>query len=182
MGRDILADLEDSDDVSGTGSTSTTSAGTESGYPERPLPAKKSSSLGRILVLAEVYDALIEERSYKPAWPIPKIAGFFRDQAGKHFDPDLAALVADGLEARGSRDSSSTASSAHRAVLELIRPRTAARVTTSATPVGEVIVVPTDPSAGSIQTYESRTASVCCRPNVLTVQIDDQGLASGSTH
>jgi response regulator RpfG family c-di-GMP phosphodiesterase len=55
------------------------------------------------LVLAEVYDALAEQRSYKPAWPIADIVALFRQQAGKQFDPDLAHLVADGLDRTGYR-------------------------------------------------------------------------------
>jgi len=72
------------------------------GYPEG-LAGEDVAVGGRILILAEVFDALASARSYKPAWEIPKIVDFFRTQAGKHFDPDLAHLVADGLEAEGSR-------------------------------------------------------------------------------
>jgi len=71
------------------------------GYPNK-LAGEEVALPGRILVLAEVYDALAEQRSYKPAWPIPKICAFFRAEAGKQFDPDLAHLVADGLEQRGN--------------------------------------------------------------------------------
>ena len=71
------------------------------GYPNK-LAGEEVALPGRILVLAEVYDALAEVRSYKPAWPIPKICALFRAEAGKQFDPDLAHLVADGLEQRGS--------------------------------------------------------------------------------
>ena len=53
--------------------------------------------------MAEVFDALASARSYKPAWKTTKIAEFFRAQAGKHFDPDLAHMVADGLETEGTR-------------------------------------------------------------------------------
>jgi len=67
------------------------------GYPEG-LGGEEVELPGRILILAEVYDALAEARSYKPAWPTDKIAGFFRAEAGRHFDPSLAELVADGLE------------------------------------------------------------------------------------
>ncbi|MFO1055083.1 MAG: HD domain-containing phosphohydrolase [Planctomycetota bacterium] len=67
------------------------------GYPNR-LAGEDVALPGRILILAEVYDALAETRSYKPAWEISRIVGFFREQAGKHFDPDLAGMVADGLE------------------------------------------------------------------------------------
>ena len=54
-------------------------------------------------MLAEVYDALVEERSYKSAWPVARIVELFRDQAGRQFDPDLAHLVANGLEREGKR-------------------------------------------------------------------------------
>ena len=72
------------------------------GYPNR-LHAEDVALPGRILILAEVYDALAEKRSYKPAWPIADIVTLFRQQAGKQFDPDLAHLVADGLERSGYR-------------------------------------------------------------------------------
>tara|TARA_R110002072_G_scaffold46591_10_gene129058 strand:+ start:36150 stop:37061 length:912 start_codon:yes stop_codon:yes gene_type:complete len=72
------------------------------GYPNK-MAGDEVALPGRILVLAEVYDALAEVRSYKPAWPIAKIVAFFRAEAGKQFDPDLAHLVASGLEKSGSR-------------------------------------------------------------------------------
>jgi putative two-component system response regulator len=72
------------------------------GYPQG-LGGEEVALPGRILVLAEVYDALAEERSYKPAWPVAKIVALFREQAGRQFDPELARLVADGLEREGSR-------------------------------------------------------------------------------
>ena len=72
------------------------------GYPQG-LQGEDVALPGRILVLAEVYDALAEQRSYKPAWPIEKIIALFREEAGKQFDPDLANLVADGLERMGYR-------------------------------------------------------------------------------
>jgi putative two-component system response regulator len=72
------------------------------GYPNG-LRGDEVALPGRILVLAEVYDALAEQRSYKPAWSIPKIVALFREQAGRQFDPDLANLVADGLDRSGTR-------------------------------------------------------------------------------
>jgi putative two-component system response regulator len=72
------------------------------GYPQG-LAGEDVALPGRILVLAEVYDALVEERSYKPAWPVARIVALFREQAGRQFDPDLAHLVADGLERCGKR-------------------------------------------------------------------------------
>jgi putative two-component system response regulator len=72
------------------------------GYPNG-LAGEEVALPGRILVLAEVYDALAEQRSYKPAWPVDRIVSLFREHAGKQFDPDLAHLVADGLERQGYR-------------------------------------------------------------------------------
>ncbi len=39
---------------------------------------------------------------------------------------------------------------------------------------GEEIVIPVDPSAGSVQEY-GEDCPVCCCPQVLTVRIDDDG-------
>jgi putative nucleotidyltransferase with HDIG domain len=70
------------------------------GYPEG-LAGEDVELGGRILILAEVYDALRSARSYKEGWDVPRIAEFFRQQAGTQFDPALSHLVADGLERRG---------------------------------------------------------------------------------
>ncbi|MCC6671913.1 MAG: HD domain-containing protein [Planctomycetes bacterium] len=72
------------------------------GYPNG-LRGEDVELPGRILILAEVYDALAEARSYKEAWDNQRIVAFFRSEAGKHFDPDLSHVVADGLEACGRR-------------------------------------------------------------------------------
>jgi putative two-component system response regulator len=72
------------------------------GYPNG-LRGEEVALPGRILILAEVFDALAEARSYKPAWEIERIIGFFRQEAGRHFDPDLAHMVADGLTAEHRR-------------------------------------------------------------------------------
>jgi len=101
MGYEVLAPLQDHDNVR-TWVYQHHERWDGQGYP-RGLHGEEVALPGRILVLAEVYDALAEQRSYKPAWPVPKIVALFRDQAGKHFDPQLAGMVADGLEKMGSR-------------------------------------------------------------------------------
>jgi len=59
-----------------------------SGYPsglkgdEIPLP-------GRLMALADVYDALISKRVYKPPFPHAKAVQIIVEGKGKHFDPDL---------------------------------------------------------------------------------------------
>lgn len=101
MGRQILESLEDSDEIR-TWVYQHHERWDGRGYPNG-LQREEVGLPGRILILAEVYDALAEERSYKPAWPCEKIVGFFRAEAGSHFDPELADLVADGLERQGKR-------------------------------------------------------------------------------
>jgi putative two-component system response regulator len=99
MGYEILAALEDHDNVR-VWVYQHHERWDGRGYPNR-LRGDEVALAGRILILAEVYDALAEPRSYKGAWPVDRIVALFRSEAGKHFDPDLAGIVADGLERDG---------------------------------------------------------------------------------
>ncbi len=71
------------------------------GYPQG-LTGEEVALPGRILILAEVYDALATTRSYKKPWSNEKIADFFDQEAGHHFDPDLGKIVAEGVRSRGA--------------------------------------------------------------------------------
>ncbi len=62
-----------------------------SGYP-RGLKGEEIPLVGRIVALADVFDALTSERPFKPAWPLDNAIAYIREQSGKHFDPRLAAL------------------------------------------------------------------------------------------
>ncbi len=53
---------------------------------------------GRITAIADVYDALSEERVYKAAWPLDKILVLFKEERGKHFDPTLARLFVENID------------------------------------------------------------------------------------
>jgi response regulator RpfG family c-di-GMP phosphodiesterase len=44
---------------------------------------------GRIVAVADVFDALTHERPYKEAWPMEKAVREIVDQAGRQFDPQL---------------------------------------------------------------------------------------------
>ena len=57
-----------------------------SGYP-RGLAGEGIPLFGRIVAVADVFDALTSERPYKKAWSIEKATELIRDGAGKHFDP-----------------------------------------------------------------------------------------------
>ena len=59
-----------------------------SGYPEG-IKGDSIHIFGRITAMADVFDALVCRRVYKDAWPISKVLDFFREEQGKHFDPDL---------------------------------------------------------------------------------------------
>ena len=61
----------------------------------RPGPGKKGEEIplsARIVALADVYDALISQRSYKPAWEEERVLSHIRREAGQHFDPELVEL------------------------------------------------------------------------------------------
>lgn len=47
---------------------------------------------GRIVAIADAYDALVTKRSYKPAMPVAKALAILEKDAGSHFDPDLVKV------------------------------------------------------------------------------------------
>jgi len=57
-----------------------------SGYPRR-LAGEDIPLSARIVAVADVFDALIHPRPYKPAWEVEKALAYIRDESGKHFDP-----------------------------------------------------------------------------------------------
>ena len=58
------------------------------GYP-RGLAGEDIPVPGRLMAVADVYDALISRRVYKPAIPHEKAVSMIRDGSGAHFDPDV---------------------------------------------------------------------------------------------
>ncbi|EWH09349.1 response regulator CheB (receptor modification enzyme, protein-glutamate methylesterase) [Catenovulum agarivorans DS-2] len=63
-----------------------------SGYP-RGLAGENIPLEGRIVALADVFDALTSERPYKKAWSIEKTLDFVQSQSGVHFDPKLVTAL-----------------------------------------------------------------------------------------
>lgn len=58
------------------------------GYPSG-LSTKDIPIPGRLMAIADVYDALISKRVYKPPFPHEKAVAIIREERGKHFDPDI---------------------------------------------------------------------------------------------
>ena len=59
-----------------------------SGYPNG-LKAYEIPISGRLMALADVYDALISERVYKAAFTHEEAKAIIIDGRGSHFDPDV---------------------------------------------------------------------------------------------
>lgn len=78
-----------------------------SGYPGRVAGGEIPLS-GRIVAVADVYDALTHQRPYKPAWEIADAVIEMRKLSGRHFDPKIIdafnQLDPDLLAAHGSTD------------------------------------------------------------------------------
>lgn len=58
------------------------------GYPEG-LAGDAIPISARLMAVADVYDALISRRVYKPAMPHQEAVDIIRDGRGNHFDPDI---------------------------------------------------------------------------------------------
>jgi response regulator RpfG family c-di-GMP phosphodiesterase len=66
----------------------------------KPLPkkGKEIPLFGRIVAVADVYDALICKRVYKEAWDEDKVLKLISDERGKQFDPEIVDAFFAGLD------------------------------------------------------------------------------------
>jgi putative two-component system response regulator len=69
-----------------------------SGYP-RGLKGDEIPIPGRLMALADVYDALVSKRVYKPPIPHEEAVQIIRREKGRHFDPDVVEAF---LELQGT--------------------------------------------------------------------------------
>lgn len=67
------------------------------GYP-KGLKKDDIHIYGRIVALADVFDALGSDRCYKKAWDDEKIFDFLKNQSGKHFDPKLIEIFFENID------------------------------------------------------------------------------------
>jgi response regulator RpfG family c-di-GMP phosphodiesterase len=67
------------------------------GYP-KGLKGEEIHLYSRITTVADVFDALGSERSYKQAWAVADIIQYFAEGRGTHFDPGLVDLLLVNLD------------------------------------------------------------------------------------
>jgi putative two-component system response regulator len=67
------------------------------GYP-RGLKGNKIHIFGRIIALADVFDALTHKRVYKEAWSIDDAIAYIIENSGTHFDPELVKIFEDNID------------------------------------------------------------------------------------
>ncbi len=66
----------------------------------RPI-GKKTEEIpiyGRIVALADVYDALSSARVYKEAWDESQVLSKVEEESGRHFDPELVEIFFSSLD------------------------------------------------------------------------------------
>jgi putative two-component system response regulator len=68
-----------------------------SGYPDR-MAGEDIPLQGRIMALADVYDALVSERPYKKAFSHGEAVKIIRDSRGTQFDPVLTDVFVGVME------------------------------------------------------------------------------------
>ena len=86
-----------------------------SGYPAG-LAGEEIPIAGRIVAVADVFDALTHSRPYKPAWSTADAIAEIESQSGRHFDPKvLAAFLSVAPSAQPERERSAAVAPARAA-------------------------------------------------------------------
>jgi HD-GYP domain-containing protein (c-di-GMP phosphodiesterase class II) len=68
-----------------------------SGYPHG-LSGEKIPLFGRIVAMADVFDALTTKRCYKPAFPLEESLKIINEGTGRHFDPKVVQAFNNSIE------------------------------------------------------------------------------------
>ncbi len=67
------------------------------GYP-RGLKGEEIPIAARIFAVVDVWDALTSDRPYRDAWTRDKAVNYIKEQAGKHFDPQVVKAFLEVIE------------------------------------------------------------------------------------
>jgi len=54
--------------------------------------------VGRIVAVADVFDALLSDRCYRPAMPVGDAIEMIKKGRGTHFDPEIADILLEHQE------------------------------------------------------------------------------------
>jgi HD-GYP domain-containing protein (c-di-GMP phosphodiesterase class II) len=73
------------------------------GYP-KGLQGENIPLFARIICIADVYDALTEDRPYRKAWSEEEVLKFFEEQKLKMFDPELVDIFLNFLKFKKAFD------------------------------------------------------------------------------
>ncbi len=69
-----------------------------SGYP-RGLTGEEIHIFARITTIADVFDALCNDRVYRKAFDLPEVIAYFKKERGGHFDPALVDIFLANIDA-----------------------------------------------------------------------------------
>ena len=75
-----------------------------SGYPAG-LSGEDIPPAGRIVAVADVFDALTHDRPYKKAWTVEEAVAEIKDQRGRQFDPAVVEAFLQVLDSKGHAES-----------------------------------------------------------------------------
>ena len=67
------------------------------GYPSG-IKGNHIHIYGRIVAIADVFDALLFKRSYKKRWRVEEVIVYIKDMKGKQFDPRLVDIFFENLD------------------------------------------------------------------------------------
>ena len=102
------------------------------GYPQG-VAGEVIPLSGRLVMVADVYDALTSDRVYRDAWPTEMVLAYIREYAGRRFDPRIAALC-DRPDVRGMLLDSREREAAHAGMRNLISTRVSMAFQVTGTP------------------------------------------------
>ncbi len=67
------------------------------GYPQG-LKGEEIHIYGRIVAIADVFDALSFKRAYKDSWTTNDVLSYMKEMSGSHFDPNLINIFFDNID------------------------------------------------------------------------------------
>lgn len=111
LGRDILVSVSDAFGRIGAGVYSHHEKWDGTGYPRR-LVGNEIPLFGRIIAVADVFEAVTSERPYRQPMPLEEALRLLEEGSGTHFDPDVLQVFQAAF-AEGEIEQQTERSTAH---------------------------------------------------------------------